>query len=97
MNELKVFEDSRFGTVRTTEMDGKIYFCGKDVATALGYSNCSDALRRHCTVKGVVKHDTLTEGGKQKVTFIDEGNLYRLITHSKLETAQSTRATFTAL
>ena len=43
-------------------------FCGTDVAAALGYSNPRDALRRHC--KGVVKRDTLTDGGPQQLSFI---------------------------
>ena len=38
--------------------------------------------------KGVLKRNTLTNGGKQELVFIDEGNLYRLITHSKLPEAE---------
>lgn len=87
-NQLTVFDNKQFGKIRTLEENSRILFCGKDVAVALGYSNTNDALARHCRVKGVVKHDTLTNGGKQELTFIDEGNLYRLITHSKLPEAE---------
>ena len=86
MNELKVFEKEEFGTIRTIETEGKILFCGSDVAKALGYSNASKALNDHC--KGVTKCSTLTKGGKQLLSYISEGDVYRLIAHSKLESAQ---------
>lgn len=87
MNEMQIFNSAEFGAVRTLETtDGKVLFCGADVAKALGYSNTRDALARHC--KGVVKHDTPTTSGIQEMTFIPEGDLYRLITHSKLPNAE---------
>lgn len=88
MSNLTVFSNQQFGEIWTIDEPNGIYFCGKDVATALGYSNDRDALRRHCRQKGVVKCDTLTNGGKQSLVFINEGNLYRLIVHSKLPTAE---------
>lgn len=86
MNELKIFENPEFGKVRTIEDGDKFLFCGSDVARALGYSNPRDALRRHC--KGVVKCDTPTDGGLQQLSFIPEGDVYRLIAHSKLPNAE---------
>lgn len=89
MNELTIFKSERFGEVRTIDEQGKIYFCGKDVATALGYANTKDALARHCRKDGVTKRDAIDKiGRKQETSFIDEGNLYRLITHSKLAEAE---------
>ena len=88
MNDLAVFTNEQFGEIRTVTEGDKIYFCGSDVAKALGYSNPRDALSRHCKSKGVVKHDTLTKGGMQELTYIDEGNVYRLIAHSKLPDAE---------
>lgn len=85
MNDLQVFENEEFGQVRSVEIDGKPYFVGKDIANALGYSNPRDAISRHC--KGVVKHDSFKEGG-QNISLIPEGDMYRLITHSKLESAE---------
>ena len=38
MNELQIFENEKFGTIRTLEEDRKVLFCAKDVAAALGYS-----------------------------------------------------------
>ena len=85
-NAMQVFENNDFGQVRIIEDNGKPLFCGSDVAKALGYSNPRDALNRHC--KGVVKRDTPTEGGLQQISFIPEGDVYRLITHSKLPSAE---------
>lgn len=86
MNQMEIFKNPEFGSIRTIEQDGKVLFCGLDIAVALGYSNPRDALRRHC--KGVVKRDTLTEGGPQQLSFIPEGDVYRLIVHSKLPSAE---------
>ena len=86
LNQLQVFENSEFGQVRTVVYNGKPYFVAIDVAKALGYSNPYDAVSRHC--KGVVKHEVLTNGGKQKVNIIPEGDMYRLITHSELPSAE---------
>lgn len=87
-NNLTVFKNEQFGQVRMIDESGKVYFCGKDVATALGYADTVNAIKRHCKEKGVTKRHTLTNGGKQSIVFIDEGNLYRLITHSKLPEAE---------
>lgn len=82
MNELQIFQNEEFGSVRTIEIDGKPYFSASDVATALGYSNPRDAVSRHC--KGVVKHDTPTASGTQSLSFIPEGDIYRLVVKSQL-------------
>lgn len=90
-NTLQAFTNDAFGTIRTIEQEGTVYFCGRDVAIALGYVNTKDALARHC--KGGVKHHPLdTPGGIQQVRFITEGDLYRLIMSSKLPAAQKFEA-----
>jgi phage antirepressor YoqD-like protein len=87
VNELKLFENPEFGNVRTLETeDGKVLFCGKDIATALGYAKPQNAIQAHC--KGALKRGILTNGGEQSMTFIPEGDVYRLITHSKLPNAE---------
>ena len=98
MNDLQIFKSDKFGEIRTLEDEsGKVLFCGSDVARALGYANPRDAINRHCKAEGVVKHDgvslTTNQHGAttEQVTemkFITEGNVYRLIAHSKLPTAQ---------
>lgn len=91
MNELKLFESQEFGAVRTLEENGKILFCAKDVAAALGYRNTRDAISRHC--KGVVKRDGVSLTTNQhgttteqtvEMAFIPEGDVYRLMARSEL-------------
>lgn len=88
MNFLTVKNDD-FGEVRTIEENGKILFCGSDVAKSLGYSNPSKALSDHCRciTKRYIPHPQSAD--KQiEVSFITEGDVYRLITHSKLPSAE---------
>ena len=87
-NEVQIFEDTELGRLRMIEEDGKILFVASDVAKALGYSNISDAISRHC--RYVVKHDIPHPQGKGtlEVNVILEGDVYRLITHSKLPSAE---------
>lgn len=80
------FKNSEFGSVRIIEDEGRLLFCGADVAFALGYKNASKALSDHC--KGVTKRYTLTAGGRQALSFIPEGDVYRLIVHSRLPNAE---------
>lgn len=89
MSELQIFDNPEFGEIRTIEKDGKILFCGIDIAKALKYVNPRDAIDRHC--RYVVKHDAPHPQSPSKtieMSFIPEGDLYRLITHSKLPAAE---------
>lgn len=89
MNELKVFSNEQFGQVRTVVDDGKVWFCGSDVAKALGYSQTAKAVREHCKQNGCLNRTVIDSMGReQQAKFISEGNLYRLITHSKLPSAE---------
>ncbi|MEG1205881.1 MAG: BRO family protein [Oscillospiraceae bacterium] len=83
---LQIFTHEEFSAVRTVTENDKPLFCGSDVTKVLGYSNSHDALARHC--KGVVKRNIVTNGGRQELSFIPEGDLFRLIVHSKLPAAQ---------
>lgn len=47
MNELQLFNNSEFGSIRAIEVNGEPWFVGKDVAEALGYSDTDQALRKH--------------------------------------------------
>lgn len=48
MNELQIFDNAEFGEIRTIDKDGKVLFCGSDVAKALGYCEPHKAVTRHC-------------------------------------------------
>ena len=89
MNEMQVFQNSEFGELGVLEVNGKPYFSATACAKMLGYANPRDAIGRHCNADGVVKHDVIDSMGRtQRAKFITEGNLYRLITHSKLPAAE---------
>lgn len=88
MNELQIFKSPEFGQVRTVMIGGEPWLVGKDIATALGYTNTRKALNDHVDDedKGVTKCDTL--GGAQEMTIINESGLYSLVLSSKLPTAK---------
>lgn len=97
MNEMQVFQNSEFGELGVLTINGKPYFPASACARMLGYSNPRDAIKRHCKEEGVVKHDgvsfTTNQHGVRseqivQTNFVTEGNLYRLITHSKLPGAE---------
>ena len=85
--ELQIFENGEFGKIRTmVDEDGVILFCGSDVAAALGYRNPSRDVQRHCK-RAVERCTTDSVGRQQKMLFIPEADIYRLIIRSKLPTA----------
>ena len=88
MNELRIFENPEFGSIRTVEVNGEPWFVGKDVAEVLGYSNTRDALAKRVDDedKGVANCDT--PSGRQNMTIINESGLYSLVLGSKLPTAK---------
>ena len=87
-SQCEIFDHPEFGNLRCIEIDGEPWFVGKDVATALGYSNTRKAVLVHVDAedKGVTKWDT--PGGIQEMTIINESGLYSLILSSKLESAK---------
>ena len=86
MENLQIFENVEFGKIRTIEENGKILFCGSDVAKILGYARPNDAINDHC--RATVKRRTPISGKIQEINFIPEGDVYRLIAHSKLPNAE---------
>lgn len=89
MNELQIINNAEFGELRTIEENEKVLFCGSDVAKALKYTRPNDAITAHCryTVKRSIPHPQSPD--KQiEMLFIPEGDVYRLICHSKIESAE---------
>ena len=85
--ELQIFSNSEFGEIRTITKDDEPMFCLADVCRILEIKNVSDCKSR-LRQKGVVTTDTLTNGGKQKMIFIDESNLYKTIFQSRKDSAE---------
>lgn len=83
-----VFNHPEFGTVRTVEIDNEVWFVGKDVAEALGYSDPRSAISKKIENedRGVAK--MATPSGTQQMTIINESGLYSLILSSKLPSAK---------
>ena len=86
MNELQVFDNDLFGEIRFVEVEGKPYAVAKDVAKALGYSDTDQAIRKHC--KRAISQPVKTTGQVRNMKIIPEGDIYRLITRSKLPSAE---------
>lgn len=86
MYGLQVFQHSEFGELQVVNIEGKLFFPATASAKALGYTNPQKAVRDHC--KGVNETFTPTPGGKQRMRIIPEGDLYRLIVHSRLPAAE---------
>ena len=91
-NSLRVFKSEKFGTIRTITENGKTLFCGTDIAQSLGYTNPRKAVRDHC--KGGTKRSIGVPTGRRadgtpamqsvEMTFIPEGDIYRLAAKSQL-------------
>ena len=93
MEELKVFENAEFGSVRTTTVNGEIMFVGKDVAEILEYQNGSRDINRHVDEED--RHKVmLFDGNQNKETIIiNESGLYSLILSSKMPNAKKLNTT----
>ena len=83
-----VFRSKEFGQIRTCTVEGETYFVGKDVASALGYGNSREALRKHVDEEDKQASRFVTGGQQYNMTVINESGLYSLILSSKLDSAR---------
>lgn len=73
-------------TIRTVVIDDEVWWVGKDVCEALGYTNPNKAMNDHC--KGVTKRYPLqTAGGMQEIRILAEPDVMRLMINSTLPAA----------
>lgn len=89
--EVTVFKNlvhPEFGELRTVEIDGEPWFVGKDVATALGYSDAFGALKKHVDTEDKLVCQIDSAGQRRSTTIINESGLYSLILSSKLPSAK---------
>jgi hypothetical protein len=86
-NEVQVFQNEEFGEVRTTEVNGEIWFVAKDVAGALGYANQNEAVQDHVDIEDKLNSKTLPSFdlnlGQRGGWLINESGLYSLILYSR--------------
>lgn len=86
MMKMEIFNHQEFGSIRVLNENGTLLFCGTDIAAALGYANPRKAVRDH--TRGGTKRSIPTTSGLQEMTVVPEGDVYRLIVHSKLPGAE---------
>ena len=77
MNNIQIFNNDEFGEIRVALVEGREYFYGVDIATALAYKRPSKAVTDNC--KGVLYQDTIKNAGGYPEPLITEGDVYRLI------------------
>ncbi len=82
MNQLTTFnyENQTFNTI---VINGEVWFPANQLAKSLGFANPRDALKNHVEEKDVAKADTLTKGGNQSISYVNESGMYALIFGSK--------------
>lgn len=96
-NEIKVFSNEEFGSIRRVEIDGEYWLSGKDVAKALGYENQNRDIVRHVDeedrrmLDGETQYQNGIELGQRGGWLINESGLYSLVLSSKLPTAKKFR------
>lgn len=88
MNDLQIFQSEEFGQVRTVDIDGEIYFVGKDITDTLEYQNGSRDIERHVDEEDRLISQLTIAGQKRNVTLINESGLYSLILGSRLPNAR---------
>lgn len=91
MEELKLFNNPEFGTIRVISIEDEPWLVGKDVAAALGYTDTDQALRRHVDDEDKLTRNFDGSGQNRGMTIINESGLYSLVLSSKLPTARKFR------
>ena len=96
IQSIQRFTNTEFGELEIIQEGDKFWFPATKCAVLLGYASPNDAIVRHCVKNGIVKHDAVflkrnkdgsTMEQVNSANYISEGNLYRLICRSKLESA----------
>ena len=88
MNEITVFNNDEFGSIRTVTIENEPWFVGKDVAEVLGYQNGSRDINRHVDDEDKLCTKIEYAGQKREVTIINESGLYSLSLSSNLPNAK---------
>jgi len=94
MNEMQIFQNAEFGSVRTADINGVPYFVGKDVAEILGYERSTKATMDHVDEDDRILIDGKTQScfgielGQRGGWLINESGLYSLILSSKMPNAR---------
>ena len=94
--EIQIFTSEVFGEIRTCQVNNQIMFVGKDVATALGYTDPQKALKMHVDNDDKLTRQIVVSGQGRRTYIINESGLYSLILSSKLPQAKAFKRWVTA-
>ena len=94
--EIQIFKSEVFGEIRTCQVNNQIMFVGKDVATALGYTDPQKALKMHVDNDDKLTRQIVVSGQGRRTYIINESGLYSLILSSKLPQAKAFKRWVTA-
>lgn len=87
-NEIQVFNNVKFGQVRSMMIDGEPWFVGKDIADILGYEASRNAIAKYVDDEDKLTHQISASGQRREMVIINESGLYALIMSSKLPKAK---------
>ena len=87
-NNIQLFSSPEFGRIRTVTDNDGIYFVGKDVAEVLGYTDTTQALRKHVDDEDKLTRQFNGSGQNRNMVVINESGLYSLVLSSKLPSAK---------
>ena len=93
---IQIFTSEVFGEIRTCLVNNQIMFVGKDVATALGYTDPQKALKMHVDNDDKLTRQIVVSGQGRRTYIINESGLYSLILSSKLPQAKAFKRWVTA-
>ena len=93
---IQIFTSDIFGEIRTCQVNNQIMFVGKDVATALGYTDPQKALKMHVDNDDKLTRQIVVSGQGRRTYIINESGLYSLILSSKLPQAKAFKRWVTA-
>lgn len=90
MSKLQIFKNEKFGKLEIyLDEKGKVWFPATEIAEMLGYKNPRDAIANHCRKSGKLPvSEITTEGNRYSKTYINEGNVIRLIIKSHIKGAE---------
>lgn len=94
MNDIQIFKNAEFGSIRTVAINNEPWFVGKDITDVLGYQNGSRDINHHVDEEDrkIINSQNYQNGTleipNRGLTVINESGLYSLILSSKLPNAK---------
>ena len=87
-NQIIQFTHITFDEIKSVIIERTPWFIGKEIATALGYKDTDQVLRKHVDIDDKLTRQINGSGQKREMILINESGLYSLIFSSKLKSAK---------